>query len=84
MIAVNAAYADLATRKLQLVVVDWDRFGNNKLLGFYEQRIADLDFRAPIVNQWNTLIDPDILESVSAFLYTLHAELRVGIYPYIQ
>ena len=60
----DASFADLATRKLQLVVVDWDSFCNNKLLGFYETRIADLDFRAPIVNQWNSLIDPDLLESV--------------------
>lgn len=66
VIVVDAPYSDLKSRALQLVVVSWDRFGNNKLLGWHQELIEDLDFRAPIFNKWDTLADPEILESVRA------------------
>lgn len=84
VIVVDAPYSDLKSRALQLVVVSWDRFGNNKLLGWHQERIEDLDFRAPIFNKWDTLADPEAIESVRAtpfpHLLSSHSHRYIQIY----
>lgn len=45
-------YDTLISHKLVFFVYDWDASGNNRIIGASEIALAEIDFRAPINNNW--------------------------------
>ena len=48
----RVSYETIVSHNLVFFVYDWDASGNNRVIGAAEIAIAQVDFRAPIMQDW--------------------------------